>query len=562
MLFFAQNRRMGPPPEFSVQPLSLSFGFSSSSQDLTVNSNYPWQYVSGETSWCTVNTKSGDGSQPVTVKVNVTENTSASQTRSTTLLFRNEKGLEARVSVSQEVHEAYTISVQPTSITLQKNSGANASVTVTANQSWTVSGVPSWVTASKQSGTGNDTVTFTANSENTSTDDRSATMTFSGSISGSVQVSIKQNATEVVWDVQPASFEIDADDTAQQILYVSSNTSWTITSYPDWISVSKTSGTGDPVEDTVLFNAKSEYTGSTSRSGDIVFKNAKGTTKTVSIIQSAATITYGTPVVSINYPSDINANGENAVNPTVTYSQTWGYNGSTTGGGTISTGGKLTFEKTSGSGTLDPVTGAVMASSKGKTLSGRTEAATVKVTVSLNGKEGSASATCYQAENKVTLVTTQRGTTVNVEADNVTIGATAPASAQVSITASRNDTIITTYSSGEEDRETQEIAVVADGEHTTFTGQAVAWFSIGFTGPTSTNCVVTAVASNTSTSSRSGTVTIVVEDEYGSNGGHQITITQEGAANYLDVSPESLSFEASGGTKNINIDTNESWTIS
>ena len=423
MLFFAQNRRMGPPPQFSVQPTSLSFGFNASSKRLTINSNYPWSYVSGETSWCTIDTKSGDGEGADTINVSVTKNTSTSKTRSATLLFRNEKGLEARVSVSQAVHESYTLSVSPSSVTLQKDSGSQATITISANQGWTISGVPSWASVSKNSGSGSDTVTITASSENTSTDERSAVITVTGNTSGSDTVTIRQSATPIVWSVSPQSISLEANDTSDHTITVTSNTSWTISDYPDWVQVSKSSGTGNdtvnvkakeeytgdsqrsgeivfknakdstitvtirqsatPIvwsvspqsisleandtsdhtitvtsntswtisdypewvevsktsgsgSDTVTVKAKEEYTGDSQRSGEIVFKNAKNSTITVSITQSAANITYADPIINIQATGSIPASGEEIeVAYIVKVVQTYGYNGATTGGGTI-----------------------------------------------------------------------------------------------------------------------------------------------------------------------------------------------------------------------------------
>lgn len=585
MLFFAQNRRMGPPPQFSVQPTSLSFGFNASSKQLTINSNYPWTYVSGETSWCTIDTKSGDGEGADTINVSVTENASTSQTRSATLLFKNEKGLEARVTISQEVHEAYTISVQPTSVTLQKASGSQASITISANQGWSISGTPAWATLSKSSGTGNDTVTITAASENTSTDERSATLTITGSQSGSATVTLKQNATEVVWSVSPESISIEADDTSDHALTVTSNTSWTITGYPDWVQVSKSSGTGN---DTVNVKAKSEYTGDEQRSGTIAFKNAKGSTVNVTITQSAATITYSDVTVSISYGEDVNAAGSNSITPVVTYSQTWGYNGSTTGGGTITTGGSLTFEKTSGSGTVDTSNGKVGASSKGTTVSERTEAATVKVTVSLNGKKGNNSATCYQGENKIEsmnalvgYLSTFEGTIGNMtatfeEGSEIPVSASGPGSStEIGVFPALAPSF--TYTSGSkgepmypEDILNKKVTVPWEGD--------VSWSEINFTNP---SMIYSGTAGNfqgyptfpgligrigeNNGEARSGTLTanmtVTIDGEPFSYKG-EWTISQEATENYLNVSPQTLSFEASGGTKEITIDTNESWTIS
>ena len=66
---------------------------------------------------------------------------------------------------------------------------------------------------------------------------------------------------------------------------------------------------------------------------------------------------------------------------------------------------------------------------------------------------------------------------------------------------------------------------------------------------------------NISTSSRSATVTVSASGSGDKTSSTTIAITQD-AVPYLNVSPDSLSFEAAGGTKNITIDTNEGWLIS
>ena len=597
MLFFAQNRRMGPPPQFSVQPTSLSFGFNASSKQLTINSNYPWSYVSGETSWCTIDTKSGDGEGADTVNVSVTENTSTSDTRSATLLFRNEKGLEARVSVSQAVHEAYTISVQPTSVTLQKASGSQASITISANQGWTISGTPAWATLSKNSGNGNDTVTITAASENTSTDERSATLTISGSQSGSATVTLKQNATEVVWSVSPDSISIEANDTSDHAITVSSNTNWTITGYPDWVQVSKSSGTGN---DTVNVKAKAEYTGDSQRSGTIAFQNAKGSTINVTITQSAATITYADPIISIQATSRIPASGEEIeVAYIVRIVQTYGYNGATTGAGTIEWNNT---DETPCPLSNVSVTGYSKANVKenykvyasaenlGTTLKEQTTlTASATLQGSMNGKTGTSAAfNIIQEANKVKSInalvgylSTLEGTSGNmtapfVEAAEIPVEASGPgASKEIGVIPALAPSF--TYTSGAkgetlypEDIMNKTVTVPWEGD--------VAWSKINFTNPSMIASgsgkefrgfptfpgLIGNVGENTG-EARKGTLTATMTVTIGGepfNYDGEWTVSQKATENYLNVSPQTLSFEASGGSKEITIDTNESWTIS
>ena len=656
MLFFAQNRRMGPPPQFSVQPTSLSFGYNSSSKQLTINSNYPWSYVSGETSWCTIDTKSGDGKGADTVNVSVTENTSTSKTRSATLLFRNEKGMEARVSVSQSVHESYTLSVSPSSVTLQKDSGSQATITISANQGWTISGVPSWASVSKNSGSGSDTVTITASSENTSTDERSAVITVTGNISGSDTVTIRQSATPIVWIVSPQSISLEADDTSEHTITVNSNTSWTISDYPEWVEVSKTSGSGSDTvtvnakseymgdsqrsgtitfrnthgqtktvsisqnamsitwdvnpkslsleatdtsdhaitvssnlswtissypdwmevsktsgtgNDTVNVKAKEEYTGDSQRSGEIVFKNAKDSTIRVSVTQSAAEITYGDPVVTINYSRpespDAPADG-NDISLVISFTQTYGYNGATTGGGTIEWASGddpigFDIEWFGGAGGWDGDYAYICGDSLGTTLKERTKIADVYCTVTINGKTGTSNTLeVYQEANRVESVSFDDTPWISLglqgyqNTSSVTVPSDTRDNPSLTIGIIITSKCANTYTSGS----TGEYDFLP--EEATSTIQipgSVDWAEISSQGG------YQAGVTFEDNPGEARSCSIEVTFSYGgSSKNYTISVTQEATENYLNVSPQTLSFEANGGSKEITIDTNESWTIS
>lgn len=138
-----------------------------------------------------------------------------------------------------------------------------------------------------------------------------------------------------------------------------------------------------------------QNTSGSSRSVIISFTvtaNGQSANNSYNASQSAGVKTYSNVTVSLSY-SKIPAGG-GTVSPTISYSQTWGWNGSTTGGGTITTGGTITYSGANGSN------GAVTAASKGRNISGVTTVATVTARVSLNGKEGTATYAVQQAENK------------------------------------------------------------------------------------------------------------------------------------------------------------------
>jgi hypothetical protein len=85
-----------------------------------------------------------------------------------------------------------------------------------------------------------------------------------------------------------------------------------------------------------------------------------------------------------------------SVSPNLSYSQTYGYNGATTGGGTITSGASITYSGTN----VDARTGTVTAPSLGaNATNGDTLLTTSNVSVIMNGKQQVATIKVYQEEN-------------------------------------------------------------------------------------------------------------------------------------------------------------------
>lgn len=132
-------------------------------------------------------------------------------------------------------------------------------------------------------------------------------------------------------------------------------------------------------------------TSTSAKSGSVVLTQAETNKKlTISCSQSAGYRTYGEITLSGGAVTDIPASGGTRSSFTTlpTYSQTWGWNGSTTGGGTITSGASISY------GT------AVSASNLEDTVKSRTQVGTLTGTLSLNGKTKSVSIPVYQEANK------------------------------------------------------------------------------------------------------------------------------------------------------------------
>lgn len=252
-------------------------------------------------------------------------------------------------------------------------------------------------------------------------------------------------------------------------------------------------------------------------------QNESGKKVTVTFAQSAGVKTYGTPTVYLGSIADIPASGGTAVTPTYTYSQLWGWNGKTNDGGTINSGASVVWSEN------------ISGSNLGTTAKARTKLGSRTLTVTLNGKSGSASIDVYQAENKITNVT-QGAWVVSISANPSTFteqGGTSQISA--SARASRTNH----WSSG-----ATSAASDATGTPTLSIPTASTGFSLSGTTLT--------VAENTTANQRSVVVRATMDTVY-----KEVTVTQSA---YLvewqytfTASPTTLSFDALGIAKSITI---------
>lgn len=248
-------------------------------------------------------------------------------------------------------------------------------------------------------------------------------------------------------------------------------------------------------------------------------QNESGKKVTVTFAQLAGVKTYGTPTVYLGSIADIPASGGTAATPTYTYSQLWGWNGKTNDGGTISSGASVVWSEN------------ISGSNLGTTAKARTKLGSRTLTVTLNGKSGSASIDVYQAENKITNVT-QGAWVVSISANPSTFteqGGTSQISA--SARASRTNH----WSSG-----ATSAASDATGTPTLSIPTASTGFSLSGTTLT--------VAENTTANQRSVVVRATMDTVY-----KEVTVTQSAYLvewRYtLTTSTPTLNFDALGTTK-------------
>lgn len=248
--------------------------------------------------------------------------------------------------------------------------------------------LPSWVTQGSTS--------YIA-SENTSLTNRSATVTFTQSESSKTMTgTFTQAAASQSW-----SYGWSVDPTSMSFGATGGTKTFSVTSYKqelrnghnygNQISLTYTRANGGSISGTGTSVTMGNNTSTSTRSGTVTLTQAETNKKvTISCSQSAGYKTYSEITASGGAVTDIPASGGTRSSFTTlpTYSQTWGWNGSTTGGGTITSGASISY------GT------AVSASNLEDTIKSRTQVGTITGTLSLNGKTKSVSVPVYQEANK------------------------------------------------------------------------------------------------------------------------------------------------------------------
>lgn len=395
--------------------------------------------------------------------------------------------------------------------------------------SYTQTAYPDWVSY-------NQTVHQYEAKENTTLNQRSASLTFTQNESGKqITVQFTQDAGVETWEytfsVQNPNLNYTAlgGSATPAIAGYNSFKQRYINGKPVGTSVGVGFSSPD-LPSWIFMDDENHYTALENKSENSrsqVFtstQNESGKKVTVTFAQLAGVKTYGnitiTPTGDV---PDIPASGGASHTFPYTWTQPWGWNGKTNDGGTLTTGGTETWNAS------------VSGSNLGTTAKARTKLGVRTVTVTCNGKSGTATKDVYQAENKITNVT-QGAWVVSISANPSTLtemGGTSQISASARAPRTNH------WSSGATNS-----ASDATGTPTLSIPTASTGFSLYGTTLT--------VAENTTANQRSVVVRATMDTVY-----KEVTVTQSA---YLveweytfTASPTTLSFDALGTAKSITI---------
>lgn len=388
---------------------------------------------------------------------------------------------------------------------------------------YTQTAYPDWVSY-------NQTVPQYEAKENTGLVERSANMTFTQNESGKqITVQFTQASATSTWAY---TFTL-TKASSNSIGALGGKVTFEIDSYKQEIRNGHNYGsqipvsykrTDDPDSSEILEMTIPENKTESSRGFNYIWTQDESNKKqNYTVTQAAGVKTYGTPTVYLGNIADIPASGGTAATPTYTYSQLWGWNGKTNDGGTISSGASVVWSEN------------ISGSNLGTTVKARTKLGSRTLTVTLNGKSGSASIDIYQAENKITN-TTQGAWEVSISANPSTFteqGGTSQISASARAPRTNH------WSSGATNAASDAIGTPT---------LSIPTASIGF----SLSGTTLTVAENTTANQRSVVVRATMDTVY-----KEVTVTQSA---YLveweytfTASPTTLSFDALGTAKSITI---------
>ncbi len=557
----------GADPFFNIAPEALAFTSSAGNKTVSVTSNISWT-ASSSVSWLTISKTSGTGNASVSVSAQANTST---DNRAGTVTF-TAGGKTYTITVTQEGVPTY-FEITPTTLSFA-SSGGSKSISVMANQPWTVSSETSWLKLSDNSGTSEATLSVTAE-KNTSTSSRSGTVTFKAG-GKTYTVSVTQEGADPTFSISPTSLSFTSSAGSKSVS-VTSNTSWTVSSGVSWLTLSKTSGTGNA---SVSLTTE-ENTSTSSRSGTVTFKSG-GKTYTVSVSQEGADPTFSISPTSLSFTSSA---GSKSVS--VTSNTSW----------TVSSGVSwLTLSKSSGTGNASvslTTEENTSTSSRSATVTFKSGGNSYTISVTQEGAAPSFSVTPTSLSFTSSMGSKSVSVTSNISwaassnvswitlSNNSGLG-----NATVSLTVEDNTTTssrsgIVTFSAGGKNYTVSvaqagadpsfsisptTLSFVASGGSQSITlksnlswtvSSSVSWLTLSKTSGTGDASVSITAQANTSTDNRSGIVTFTAGGKT-----YSVSVSQEGVPTYFEITPTTLSFSASGGSKSISVMSNQPWTVS
>lgn len=254
--------------------------------DFEVLSNTNW-VITSDNDWLMLNPTEGRDNSSVTISASV-NNTGSVRTGSVVV---SGNGLDAKqISVFQRTLLPQTLAFSTNELQLNGTEKNSASVGVLSNTIWQVETQADWISVDKTSGFNNDDIVITV-LENLTVSSRTATVTLSGEGVEPVTLVVNQNEGRPILAASSQSIRIGRSANSQNSFFLSSNTSWNLSSSESWLAVNPKASSGSK---TISLTAQKNPL-VTERNAIISITNQYGLEETVNVIQEA-----GLPSLSVS----------------------------------------------------------------------------------------------------------------------------------------------------------------------------------------------------------------------------------------------------------------------
>ena len=273
----------GATPVITLSKSEVEFTGTENSESITVSSNCSWS-VSSSSDWLTTTQKDN------TITLSTTTNETNSYRTATVSVFH-----EGTTNTSKKI----TVRQAPASVNAStetlvfNNTAGSVNVTVNSEANWTASTSSSWMEVSPSSGSAGTSIMTISVSPNTATSERTGYVIISIGGSQRIQIPVRQRGIYIETEQTELSFTASG---GSQELAVLSNTSWTVSSTPSWLTVSPSNGDGDG---TVKVTAQ-DNPNTANRSG-VIHITQSGLSIDVAITVSQAGKTFDVNTTILNF---------------------------------------------------------------------------------------------------------------------------------------------------------------------------------------------------------------------------------------------------------------------
>ena len=257
---FAAEQSFTVVSTLAVSSSTVSLASAAGSKtSFAVSSNTDWTISCNQT-WLKLGTTTGKGDASIDATAELNPGTS----KRTAIITISAIGVASKtITLTQEASPA-NLSLSASSLSFAASANSSKTFTITSNTSWTVSCDQAWVTISARTGSNSSTISLTVK-ENTSFSPRTANLLITPKGAAVSSIALSQNAAAPFISASPSNLNLSAGANSKQSFSISSNTSWTISCNQDWLSFSKTAGSGN---ETITVTA-SANTAASSRTASI-----------------------------------------------------------------------------------------------------------------------------------------------------------------------------------------------------------------------------------------------------------------------------------------------------